>query len=154
MSISSRTVVTTNPEGVFGPRRGSLLFPAISRVDHGGTRARGGHRRAVAWRGVALHQAAWNVCTVHTRAPRQYTKWNCEGPFSSRECVHAPLCAQAGATRAERARPVQSRLDRNPTDVQHVYVSQATLTLQFMRALTAPQPSRPARVLSASLWPA
>lgn len=32
------------------------------------------------------------------------------------------------------------RADRNPTDVQHVYVSQATLTLQFMRALTGPQP--------------
>lgn len=28
--------------------------------------------------------------------------------------------------------------DRNPTNVQHVYVSQATLTSQFMRALAAP----------------
>lgn len=30
-----------------------------------------------------------------------------------------------------------TRRHRNPTDVQHVYVSPATLTLQFMRALTA-----------------
>lgn len=30
-----------------------------------------------------------------------------------------------------------TRRHRNPTDVQHVYVLPATLTLQFMRALTA-----------------
>jgi len=33
-----------------------------------------------------------------------------------------------------------TRRHRNPTDVQHVYVSLATLTLQFMRASTAQGP--------------
>lgn len=49
--------------------------------------------------------------------------------------THARTHARRQRRNLERV--CNTRRHRNPTDVQHVYVSPATLTLQFMRALTA-----------------
>lgn len=101
--------------------------------------SRGSAPRSLCTRRFA--HAAGSRGTLGESSTRNQTRLPARFPTSAR--VRARACVQAGVTRASRA-------DRNPTDVQHVYVSQATLTSQFMRALTGPQPfhlfgSRPLR---------
>lgn len=59
--------------------------------------------------------------------------------LGARETVRALPHTRTYARRhaAQEPRGCNTRRHRNPTDVQHVYVLPATLTLQFMRALTA-----------------
>ena len=105
-------------------RRSSLLFPLLRKKAHQCFKRQYINARVIT--------REINVSTCTREAVKCAPRWGCElglDEFDSTLVVHirGHTIDQKGATPR----------DHNPTNVQHVYVSRPTLTLQFMRALAA-----------------